>query len=78
MKEYTHIDSIILVKILNLRAVVTKLLSNVHKKPGYSAALSVVSFIKSIDVKNGEIFLEMNCKGLVSKTEERDLITNDV
>jgi hypothetical protein len=44
----------------------------------YYAKAGAVSFIKIVDVKNGEIVLEMNCTGKVSKPDDRDFDTGAI
>jgi hypothetical protein len=43
----------------------------------YRSAAREVSFIKSIDVKNEEILLEMNCTGSVSNRKDTDIFTGE-
>jgi hypothetical protein len=71
-----HIDY--LHKITNLNYIENKPLSNIYKKKMYYAKAGAVSFVKIVDVKNGEIVLEINCTGKVSKPDDRDFDTGEI
>jgi hypothetical protein len=78
LHKNTNLNYIILSKILYLNDIENKPLSNIHKKKMYYAKAGAVSFIKIVDVKNGEIVLEMNCTGKVSKPDDRDFDTGAI
>lgn len=75
--EITDLDYIIRTKTLDLSAAKNKLSSNVQKKEWYRSSAGVVSFVKIIDVKNGEILVEMNCMGSVSNRKDTDIFTGE-
>jgi len=77
LKKNTDLDYVILTKVLDLSAVENNSLSNIHKKQLYRATAGAISFIKIIDVKNGETLLEMNCTGAVSNRKDTDIFTGE-
>jgi hypothetical protein len=78
LHKNTNLNYIILTKILYLNDVENKPLNNIHKKKMYYAKAGAVSFIKIVDVKNGETVLEVNCTGKVSKPDDRDFDTGEI
>lgn len=78
LNESTNLNFIILSKIVYLKDIQNKSLTNVHKKRMYYSKAGAISFIKIVDVKNGEIVLEMNCTGSISNKEDKDIFSGEV
>ncbi|TXD47294.1 hypothetical protein [Polaribacter sp. IC073] len=78
LKENTTLDYVILTKTLYLKDLNDVDFPKNSKGRFYDSVSGAMSFVKIIDLKNGGILLEMNCKGEISTPENKDMYTGEI
>ena len=78
LKENTDIDYVILTKMLYLKDLNDADFPKNSKGRFNDSKAGSMSFVKIIDLKNGGVLLDMNCKGEVSIPENKDMQTGEL
>ncbi len=77
-KQNTNLDYLILSKISFLEDFKNGGLTKANRKLLIGSEAGAISFIKILDIKKNEVFLELNCVGTIRLQEERDFYTNEI